>query len=188
MLSFRVPGATSEKFVLAIVLLDAFLHGQGHDQPIEASPQQVRCAAHSGRNNVRMSGLSGVAVVRRPGSEGQRVAHIRKFAHGSASTAPCAEAAHGSASTAPVWKQRRVARRWGRHPALRRGRSRRSPGHLGPPSQCSAPPTAARELNTAVLRREGDHALDGPVHRDRADAVGRKAPAPRRRGQLQELQ
>ena len=35
MLRFRVPGATSEKFVLAIVLLDAFLHGQGHDQPLD---------------------------------------------------------------------------------------------------------------------------------------------------------
>ena len=37
MLSFRVPGATSEKFVLAIVLLDAFLHGQGHERPLRLS-------------------------------------------------------------------------------------------------------------------------------------------------------
>jgi hypothetical protein len=29
-LSFPVPGASSEKFVLAIVLLNVFLHGQGH--------------------------------------------------------------------------------------------------------------------------------------------------------------
>jgi hypothetical protein len=32
-LSSRVLGTTSEKFVLAIVLLDAFLHGQGHYLP-----------------------------------------------------------------------------------------------------------------------------------------------------------
>jgi len=27
-----VPGVTSGKFILATVLLDAFLHGQGHEQ------------------------------------------------------------------------------------------------------------------------------------------------------------
>ena len=47
---------------------------------------------------------------------------------------------------------------------------------------------AVRELNAAVLRRERDDALDGPVHRHRPDAVGREAPAPRRRGQLQKSQ
>jgi hypothetical protein len=46
-LSFRVPGATSEKFILAIVLLDAFLHGQGHDPPIDADQWQVRSTAQS---------------------------------------------------------------------------------------------------------------------------------------------
>ena len=35
-LSFPVLGATSEKFVLAIVLLDALLNGHGHERPIEA--------------------------------------------------------------------------------------------------------------------------------------------------------
>ena len=35
-LSFPVLGATSEKFILAIVLLDALLNGQGHERPIEA--------------------------------------------------------------------------------------------------------------------------------------------------------
>jgi Transposase domain (DUF772) len=31
-LGFRVPGVTSGKFILAIVLLDAFLHGQGQER------------------------------------------------------------------------------------------------------------------------------------------------------------
>ena len=38
MLNFRVLGTTSEKFVLAIVLLDTFLHSQGHDRPIDPGP------------------------------------------------------------------------------------------------------------------------------------------------------
>jgi hypothetical protein len=37
-LSFPVLGATSEKFILAIVLLDALLNGQGHGRPILALP------------------------------------------------------------------------------------------------------------------------------------------------------
>ena len=41
-LSFPVLGATSEKFILAIVLLDALLNGQGHERPIEAPSWQVR--------------------------------------------------------------------------------------------------------------------------------------------------
>jgi hypothetical protein len=40
-----VPGATSEKFVLAIVLLDAFLHGQGHTLPSGSRPVEVCCPA-----------------------------------------------------------------------------------------------------------------------------------------------
>jgi hypothetical protein len=47
-LSFPVLGATSEKFILAIVLLDALLNGQGHERPIEAASWQVRsCGAPS---------------------------------------------------------------------------------------------------------------------------------------------
>jgi hypothetical protein len=38
MLSFRVQSATSEKFVLAIVLLNAFLHGQGQERPMGSQP------------------------------------------------------------------------------------------------------------------------------------------------------
>jgi hypothetical protein len=38
---FRVPGVTSEKFVLAIVLLDAFLHGQGHERSCRPTPKHV---------------------------------------------------------------------------------------------------------------------------------------------------
>jgi hypothetical protein len=44
----------------------------GHDQAIEASPQRVCCAAHSGRSNVRTSGPSCVPVVLRLGSEPSR--------------------------------------------------------------------------------------------------------------------
>ena len=58
----------------------------GHDQPIQASPQQVRCAAHSGRSNVRTSGLSRVPVVLRPGTEGQSLASSRQ----SSGTRDCA--------------------------------------------------------------------------------------------------
>jgi hypothetical protein len=45
-----MPSATSEKFVLEIVLLDAFLDAQGHDQPIEALCMAIRSTAHSPRN------------------------------------------------------------------------------------------------------------------------------------------
>jgi hypothetical protein len=45
MLDFPVPGAALEIFVLAIVLLYAFLHGQGHDRTIDARPWQVRSGA-----------------------------------------------------------------------------------------------------------------------------------------------
>ena len=38
---FGVPGATSEKFVLAIVRLDAFLHGQGHSLPSRSPLAEV---------------------------------------------------------------------------------------------------------------------------------------------------
>jgi hypothetical protein len=41
MLSFRVPGATSEKFVLAIILLDALLHSQG--QEASSAQPAVQC-------------------------------------------------------------------------------------------------------------------------------------------------
>jgi hypothetical protein len=45
----RIPGATVEKFILGIFLLDAFLHSQGHERPITACPRHVRSAAFSGR-------------------------------------------------------------------------------------------------------------------------------------------
>jgi hypothetical protein len=49
-LSFPVLGVTSEKFILAIVLLDALLIGQGHERPIEAPlwhVRSVRCSLQS---------------------------------------------------------------------------------------------------------------------------------------------
>jgi hypothetical protein len=42
MLDFPVPGAALEIFVLAIVLLYAFLHGQGQTRPKLAVPDLVR--------------------------------------------------------------------------------------------------------------------------------------------------
>jgi hypothetical protein len=41
-LNFGVPGATSEKFVLAMVLLDAFLHGQGQEATFAEASTSVR--------------------------------------------------------------------------------------------------------------------------------------------------
>ena len=58
MLSFRVPGATSEKFVLAIVLLDAFLHSQGHEQPIRGLPVAGPLYGLQRLKNARMPGLT----------------------------------------------------------------------------------------------------------------------------------
>jgi hypothetical protein len=47
MLDFPVPGAALEKFVLAIVLLYAFLHGQGSgaalSRPSSVRPQSTLC-------------------------------------------------------------------------------------------------------------------------------------------------
>jgi hypothetical protein len=50
MLDFPVPGAALEKFVLAIVLLYAFLHGQGHEATSAAASGNVRFLSFGRRN------------------------------------------------------------------------------------------------------------------------------------------
>jgi hypothetical protein len=51
---FPVTDPTSEKFILAIVLLGAFLHGQGHHRPIGTYPRQVCSTTYSGRAEARL--------------------------------------------------------------------------------------------------------------------------------------
>jgi hypothetical protein len=70
----RVTGTISEKFILGIFLLDAFSHSQGHDQPIEVFPQQVRPRDSQRSNPGSISRLSRVAAALSPALyEGQRL-------------------------------------------------------------------------------------------------------------------
>jgi hypothetical protein len=77
-LSFPVPGATSEKFVLALVLLDAFLHGQGHDPPIDACLWQVCSMAVENSAERPVSPV--LRSCRGAGSEGQNLAQKATYA------------------------------------------------------------------------------------------------------------
>jgi hypothetical protein len=73
-LSFPVPGASSEKFVLAIVLLNAFLHGQGQVLPFRRlavmSAAEGEAAETAGKRTdaALTAGLRLTAVVLRTGA------------------------------------------------------------------------------------------------------------------------